>query len=499
MTQLPGFFTLPQEIRDQIYGYHFSVEGGYTLNIATRKLTKLHGGYIDLSLRFTSRQIALETRGLALRLNAVHVSSEYSEESCTRAGQFDVLSGIIDRLKARYLLRHALCSNCIDAEVRAYAAEHHPRFLPIIQNLLQHTEIVSIDTNWWRETPSQARHFVESTLDLIAARNNFPDIVTHGFHWVGHKEDPSPLKVIAQHQAPWNVPTEEDVAAMHEAVEPIPIEATWPFFRGGYWDEERYRFSAAAMAIAFLNSLPEEMRLELRELILNEDRVAVAWPECHAQGLIPFCQENPRLRIKRIVSLWKALLPRASLRSFSLAMRTPADIFRYGYDHVKSSEISKGHSGHGGVADWIMEASILTSLGMPADSFSLILDGEPTPNRSAQVFDIVQHDALWQTAYSRCVSGWSDPPTWQRARNNEAYIMEGFPEALEAMVEGRSIVSCNFDIGTTQDPDRLVSQGRTWTLEEWSNNWRETAPMNLQTEAPLPAWLDILREDIIPE
>jgi hypothetical protein len=37
----------------------------------------------------------------------------------------------------------------------------------------------------------------------------------------------------------------------------------------------------------------------------------VAWPQCHAQGFIPFCQRNPKLRIER-VDLWKATLPAAS-------------------------------------------------------------------------------------------------------------------------------------------------------------------------------------------
>ncbi|KAL0765338.1 hypothetical protein CaCOL14_012087 [Colletotrichum acutatum] len=75
-------------------------------------------------------------------------------------------------------------------------------------------------------------------------------------------------------------------------------------------DRSNYRFSAAAAAICFLPSMPEELRGHLRRIILDEDRQAVAKQQCHALGLIPFCKENPGLRIERRVNLWRnALLP----------------------------------------------------------------------------------------------------------------------------------------------------------------------------------------------
>ena len=41
---------------------------------------------------------------------------------------------------------------------------------------------------------------------------------------------------------------------------------------------------------------------------------------------------------------------------------------------------------------WIAEAMILPSLGMPNGSFSLVIDGNPTPEASTKVFDIVLRD-----------------------------------------------------------------------------------------------------------
>jgi hypothetical protein len=46
-----------------------------------------------------------------------------------------------------------------------------------------------------------------------------------------------------------------------------------------------------------------------------------------------------------------------------------------------------------------MEALALPSLGMPEHSFTLILDGSPTPEHTSDIFrTVVQRDAAWQDA-----------------------------------------------------------------------------------------------------
>jgi hypothetical protein len=157
--------------------------------------------------------------------------------------------------------------------------------------------------------------------------------------------------------------------------------------------------------------------------------------------------------------------------------------------------------GYGGVAGWIMEALALESLGMPVGSSSLVIDGMPTPEISTQVFDVVQRDAAWQSAYERCIitpSSRSPESSWVNMRENDAYVMAGFPEALQQIVYGRSLVKCNFDIGFVHDVDEIVEQGRTWIERGWLDNWRATRQQqaDIHTVAPLPGWLDLLREDM---
>ncbi|OAG23506.1 hypothetical protein CC77DRAFT_1092823 [Alternaria alternata] len=147
-----------------------------------------------------------------------------------------------------------------------------------------------------------------------------------------------------------------------------------------------------------------------------------------------------------------------------------------------------------------MEVMSLHSLGMPPQSFRMVIDGDLTPTQSTRIFDVAKRDAAWQIAFEACLSDrriWQAPLDWWKIRPNSAYIMDGFPEALRAMTNGQSPVSCNFDIGQMPDTESLVSQGRKWTLEEWEKNWRASMPANIDTEVPSCSWLDLQRENTL--
>jgi hypothetical protein len=262
---------------------------------------------------------------------------------------------------------------------------------------------------------------------MIAARPNFSNVVTQSLYFADELEQPDPRLVMNDPHAAWSIPTEEDIATMRACVEPCSIDAT-PACEAQYWDKEKYRFSAAATAIAFLNSVSTETRLQIRRQVLSEDRMAVAWPECHGQLLIILCQENPNLRIKRRVNLWHCILPAALAPPYTAA-RNEHRI----HDSISSGNVSSGYPGCGGVADWIMEASRLPAQGLPSNSFTLVIDVEPIPTASTRVFDVLQRDAVWQLAYEGCVNDpsiWPTPPGWLQIRESKAFIMKGFPEAL---------------------------------------------------------------------
>ncbi|KAF2023196.1 hypothetical protein EK21DRAFT_118982 [Setomelanomma holmii] len=63
-----------------------------------------------------------------------------------------------------------------------------------------------------------------------------------------------------------------------------------------------------SFAIRYLQSLSPEVRKQIRNVVLEEDRMSVAGPQGHAQGLIPLCLENPLLRVEQKVNLWENIL-----------------------------------------------------------------------------------------------------------------------------------------------------------------------------------------------
>jgi hypothetical protein len=78
--------------------------------------------------------------------------------------------------------------------------------------------------------------------------------------------------------------------------------------------------------------------------------------------------------------------------------------------------------------------------------------------------------------------------------------MEGFPEALRDIPNCTSLVKCNFPTGQAQPIDPIVAQEEhIWRLKDWSNYWMAKGYKKLDTEAPLPPWLEVRFEDIIYE
>lgn len=302
MTLLKGFHKLPRELRDQIYEEYFTLEGGYHYNHQTNKLLTEQGEAIHLGVRLASRQIAVETRGLAFKLNPISFSTVFDENLRERAGHFDSLLKMISDLKSKYLVWRSSRSGLIDDGIRDYVEEHFPEFLPVVRTM-QISHINNSDSNSWKESPSQSRRFIASTLKTIAKRPCFGEVIERHSYWTapGSEPGPDPMAVISCEHSPWILPSKEAISTMRGSVAPFSVEVNRR--RGSYWTRGKYRFSAATMAIVFLSSVPVKKRLDIRNIVLHEDHTAVAWPECHGQGLITYCQENSKLRIERRLDL----------------------------------------------------------------------------------------------------------------------------------------------------------------------------------------------------
>ncbi|KAK4643813.1 LOW QUALITY PROTEIN: hypothetical protein QC761_404890 [Podospora bellae-mahoneyi] len=106
---------------------------------------------------------------------------------------------------------------------------------------------------------------------------------------------------------PWRIPTDDELDRIGARL-PIRKREASAALRDMWRDHPgRFRFSAAAAAICFLNSLPTTTRKHIRRIHLDEDRVSVSHPECPIRGRLPFYLENAGLMIERRASLWNNL------------------------------------------------------------------------------------------------------------------------------------------------------------------------------------------------
>lgn len=194
------------------------------------------------------------------------------------------------------------------------------------------------------------------------------------------------------------------------------------------------------------------------------------------------------------MSIWRNVLPAGSSATLYDLVTPGWDPEDHGFHEARSEDISSSF----GVR--ITEALALQSAGMPATSFSLVFDGDGIPDRSAQVFEIVKRDAAWQAALDQwCIQNSVTRSTEER-RDHSCYIFEALPQAVGDMIEGRSIVRCNFPIGGSWDVEQVLEQSRVRNYDEWLKKWNsELSPKSFQTSPPLPKWIDLRPEQLYTE
>jgi len=150
------------------------------------------------------------------------------------------------------------------------------------------------------------------------------------------------------------------------------------------------------------------------------------------------------------------------------------------------------------IALWMVEAYALHTAGMPTKSFTLVLDGHPTPTTTAGVFRIVQRDAAWQLALDEAYKRELIPTTFFARRVHPCYHFEAFPQALQDLVNGTNPwITCNFETGELLDVEDILKEHHGWSAEDWDQAWGSHSPASFQTTPPLPPWKDNLAANIV--
>ncbi|CAE7033034.1 hypothetical protein PTTW11_05125 [Pyrenophora teres f. teres] len=467
-------FRLPRELRDEIYGYYLHEDGGYITSQSAQRIQRLQrqdGRSIELGLSYACKRVATEIEGLALKKNAIRFSVlPAKHESVSRystAGLFDYL---LERRAGfcRVMLSHAYwlvspeamqavrtrhpgntavekLEKTIIRDGNYYLNQghlHHFKMLDyvvgdvilhdLIQIIAENTDFelltskeydpdvdvgplyVDPDANWdWRSEYSDID-------DIGSISSDSDDGTTRSAFYSKETRD----RVVEWRPAFWCMPQQQDLAEVAKFL-PTSLQDLTHDDEGHELRLKQY-FSAAAAAIHFLEHLGPKQRMHVRKIVIQEDHTSVGLPQTHARGLIPFCIENPDLRIERRIDIWRTdFIPKSE--HFS------ADI-----PYIVSD-----------VAKWISEARLLRIMGMPSTSFSLVLHG-PTEEASQQLCDAMIKAAIWhegaQEVARRTGSKWED----------YYGIAEDFFDVIKAMVRGDIPARFEADMGEVWDIEEIL-------------------------------------------
>ena len=448
-------FSLPSELRNLVYGYYLTAPGGYHYRYETNRLTEMDGTLIDLEFLYTCKFAAAEMHGLIFTLNTVKFSTFYNEATSDHAGQYHYMQ-LRDEGSRSRLLR--AFRGCIDQDSCNKLEADFPQFLPVIRQL-HGMGVISVDglaDDSWGEAPSLYRRFVIRALEALLEDAD----------WNMEGSNHKTIEVVSLQHSPWLIPDSNEIADIRRSLQ-HNLHLLQSLQR------TKYSFSAASAAIRFFSSMPASIRCRFRRVLLDENHVAAAWPECHVQGLLPYCQENGALRIERRVDLWRNALPAGASRMNG---------FYCGQGRLRP--LRAEYITRSCLAPWIMEALALDDLGMPPQCFKLVFNGQPIPARSAEVFKIVQRDAAWQTVFEEHRADHHNKMSWFETRRNAGYQMRGFPEALAAIADDTSIVSCNFSLASFDYSSSIRQAAQGWSMKEWEEQWSKHEPRTFDAQAP---------------
>ena len=319
MSNAPKFLDLPREICNEIHGYYVS-EDCYIFNHDSGKL-RTPRGLVDLNLMYTCRKVADEMKGLALKSNTLSFSTIYADSQRLQAGYFNILLTRLYRARIVIFTMTGLFSPVSGTVtppifITTGTPELRPFMTQAILDELAHLwpQFMSPEYQFARDewstkrafavathpdaTESESRRLVDHALNLLSANVDFAPAVDRMNSTHVHLKHLYARDVLASFDTdPWTIPSKKDLTGiskdrifrLHSSSEPDI-------------NQFKFRYSAVTATIKFFSSLFRSIHQHIRKVVLHEDHVAVAYPECHAQGLIPYCLQNPLVRFERRVN-----------------------------------------------------------------------------------------------------------------------------------------------------------------------------------------------------
>jgi len=527
------FLELPGEIRNCIYQHYLQVRHGYKYDFPSKKFTTMMGEKVKIDLMYTCRQVATEMRHLPFEHNSLTFCTGYSDDTRTLFANFHLgMHNFIGPKLQQPVIRHQYsmglgndsCEVGIDKDVCAEVA----RQVPAMSNVF--SLIASLPVSF--PVAGRPRCRIEPEIDGIVfdpdtfmlsgqAESTQRQALLLALRLMAGQQGREPGRAadesvfrgglskassVLQSIDPWIIPSQRTIDALFSLVKCTGVQHAGHAQWSDDDDEDdvpdqhrpwrntrnsltlgKYRVSAAAVAIDFLNSLSEENRQSLRKVVLHEDRPSIACPATHGLGLIRFMNECPLLRIERHVSLLRS--------AFLEVAQGPMFDINSGGGEIEDSHILMPNGTYwdyldGGlpgqqafrlVSMWVAEALVLPPAGMPAQRFRLVLDGGAGTEQElcSSIFDDIQEFAAFQLALQEShTRKLIEPaePDWS-IDYFIANIWGGFKDSARAIRNlsrggvaignNPSYISCNFSAGELHDVGELIKQNRGLDLYSW--------------------------------
>ncbi|RSL79439.1 hypothetical protein CEP52_017522 [Fusarium oligoseptatum] len=468
MSSDANLLALPYEVREQIFRHYFKLDRGYFYDGESEKLVTADDQPIDLSLMLVTPEMYSQI-GLKFPQSMPNIR--------------------------KHLTTHLqlMEQNNWQHERRfQYSSDITGGFITEYRGILNYTGVENFQWKWGT-TYSSISGGIAYTLRLIAEKHpaEFAELIDQALP--GWTDLHSPDEFFNLTFDPWAIPSLSELVATADQLQAYQLWKRldmWHHHGENKDTGNRYRqklyFSAAAVAIRFLNQLPEAQRLQIRNIIINEDRLAVGRSESHILGLIPFCRENPRLRVEQRVNLWRNLLSRMDIRWLSDAIKFSELGYADYFDHKLHLYVASS-----ALASWGFHVMEVMGEGMPTGTFSFVLDGDPDLNLSSEVFDTLVHPSVaWLKAYTECSSRGIFAQPYQ---DIFYFPTVAYLQGIEPLLDGTSFLKTNFNVGQPWDYMKLVEAHQDLPFSAWRGKYYPKEPA-LEVSSPSLDWVSVRLE-----
>ncbi|KAF2440239.1 hypothetical protein P171DRAFT_435072 [Karstenula rhodostoma CBS 690.94] len=375
----------------------------------------------------------------------------------------------------------------LTSDTASILEKQFPRFQPMLNHWQTNGAILMPDLYGrmrfptqpaWGEPRSEFVEFIWYALDIMSQHKDFVREAQHVAKVWTEKErgvgvcdwEQHITAIIASRPPFWAIYDVDKSTEMSAMVEPRYSELV------NLWDNSFHmanQYSAASLAIRFFESLPRATWKDFRRIELVENQVSIADSPSHSRGLIPFCRFNPRAHIDRIVNVWKVAITHE---------------YNTTVEPLQTSTIMKG------LGRWILEAVQLPQRGMPEGSYRLVLDGNPTKTKSAEAHQAMNQAVGLQAALDLCFDRRIfSHPSWFERYSRHYYYWGTLYQALQELEHGKKkpLINCNFETGILPSLEKLIEDRVGWSVGDWLQEWEDHQTQPFETEAPLPAFLDL--------